>query len=104
MQDADPDGRDFAVEPVLFLREGCPGIRHPREAIISGLPFRALGQLQAVVGVGSWQAVSDPQTILGALRGMFLWSWLVYWLIVGAWQAYRYHERYLSSELQMERR
>jgi signal transduction histidine kinase len=59
--------------------------------------------LQAVVGVGSWQAVSDPQTILGALRGMFLWSWLVYWLIVGAWQAYRYHERFLSSELQMER-
>jgi two-component system, LytTR family, sensor kinase len=59
--------------------------------------------LRAVVGVGSWQAVSDPQTILGALRGMFLWSWLVYWLIVGAWQAYRYHERYLSSELQMER-
>jgi LytS/YehU family sensor histidine kinase len=59
--------------------------------------------LQAVVGVGSWRAVSDPQTILGALRGMFLWSWLVYWLIVGAWQAYRYHERYLSSELQRER-
>jgi two-component system, LytTR family, sensor kinase len=59
--------------------------------------------LQALAGVGSWQAVSNPQTILGALRGMFLWSWLVYWLIVGAWQAYRYHERYLSSERQMER-
>lgn len=45
----------------------------------------------------------DPQTILGALPGMFLWSWLVYWLIVGAWQAYRYYDRYLSSELQRER-
>ena len=38
-----------------------------------------------------------------ALRGMFLWSWLVYWLIVGAWQVYQYHERYLSSELRMAR-
>lgn len=59
--------------------------------------------LQALVGVGSWHAVYDPQTILGALRGMFLWSWLVYWLIVGTWQAYRYYEHYLSSELRMER-
>jgi len=57
----------------------------------------------AVVGVGMWQAVYDPQTILAALRGMFLWSWLVYWLIVGAWQAHEYHERYISSELRMAR-
>lgn len=59
--------------------------------------------LRAAVGVGSSRAIFDPQTILGALRGMFLWSWLVYWLIVGAWQAYRYYARYLSSELQRER-
>ena len=59
--------------------------------------------LQALAGVGSWRAVYDPQTILAALRGMFLWSWLVYWLIVGAWLAYRYYEHYLSSELRMER-
>jgi two-component sensor histidine kinase len=59
--------------------------------------------MQASVGVGSWRAVYDPRTILGALRGMFLWSWLVYWLIVGAWQAYRYYEHYLSSELRLAR-
>ena len=34
---------------------------------------------------------------------MFLWSWLVYWLIVGAWQALPVPRRYLSSELRMER-
>ena len=34
---------------------------------------------------------------------MFLWGWLVYWLIVGAWQAYQYYDRYLSTELRMER-
>ena len=34
---------------------------------------------------------------------MFLWSWLVYWLIFGAWQIYQYYERYLSGPLRMER-
>jgi len=57
----------------------------------------------AVVGIEQWRIVADPKTILSALRGMFLWNWLVYWLIVGAWQVYRYYGRYLSSELRMER-
>ena len=57
----------------------------------------------ALLGIESWRTAYDPQTLLMALRGMFLWSWLVYWLIVGAWQAYQYYERYLSSELRMER-
>jgi two-component system LytT family sensor kinase len=57
----------------------------------------------ALVGIESWQAAYHPQTLLVALRGMFLWSWLVYWLIVGAWQAYQYYGRYLSSELRMAR-
>jgi len=51
MQDADLHWRDFTIEPVLLFREGRPGIRHPREAIIGGLSFRTLGQLQAVLGV-----------------------------------------------------
>jgi LytS/YehU family sensor histidine kinase len=57
----------------------------------------------ALVRVGTWEAAYHPQTLMMALRGMFLWSWLVYWLIVGGWQAYQYYGRYLSSELQMAR-
>jgi two-component system LytT family sensor kinase len=57
----------------------------------------------ALVGLEKWEAAYNPQTLMMALRGMFLWSWLVYWLIVGAWQAYQYYERYLSSELRMAR-
>jgi two-component system LytT family sensor kinase len=59
--------------------------------------------LRALLGLGAWSVLLDSKILLGALRGMFLWSWLVYWLIFGAWQAYRYYERYLSSELRMER-
>jgi two-component system, LytTR family, sensor kinase len=65
--------------------------------------FFVYGPLLALLGTLSWRAVFDTQIFLGALRGMFLWSWLVYWLIVGGLQAYRYYDRYLSSELQMER-
>jgi two-component system, LytTR family, sensor kinase len=57
----------------------------------------------ALVGMEPWRVIVDPRILLNAWRGMFLWSWLVYWLIVGAWQAYRYYDRYLSSELRMER-
>jgi two-component system LytT family sensor kinase len=62
-----------------------------------------LAAVSALAGVGPWRAAYDPQTLIHALRGMFLWSWLVYWLILGAWQAHQYYERYLSSELRMER-
>jgi len=57
----------------------------------------------ALMDLEAWSLVLSTQVLRGALRGMFLWSWLVYWLIVGAWQAYRYYERYLSSELRMAR-
>ncbi|MGD0298692.1 MAG: histidine kinase [Bryobacteraceae bacterium] len=57
----------------------------------------------ALVGLGNWSAVLHAQTLLATLRGMFLWSWLVYWLILGGWQVHQYYERYLSSELRRER-
>ena len=57
----------------------------------------------ALVGLEGWDTAYNPQTLLMALRGMFLWSWLVYWLIVGAWQVYQYYERYLSGELRVAR-
>src|SRR5271163_3254521 len=57
----------------------------------------------ALVGLENWSAVLHTQTLLGTLRGMFLWSWLVYWLILGGWQVREYYERYLSSELRRER-
>lgn len=58
---------------------------------------------RAALGLGAWRALFDAGTLVSALRGMFLWSWLVYWLLIGAWQAYQYYERYLSGELRMER-
>jgi signal transduction histidine kinase len=59
--------------------------------------------LRAVLNLGPWNALLNTRVLAGALQGMFLWSWLVYWLILGSAQAYGYYERYLSSELRAER-
>jgi LytS/YehU family sensor histidine kinase len=34
---------------------------------------------------------------------MFLWVWIIYWMILGAWFAKQYQERFRWSELQRER-
>jgi signal transduction histidine kinase len=59
--------------------------------------------VRALIGIGAWSALLNTQILASALRGMFLWSWLVYWLIFGAWQAHQYYQRYLAGELRVER-
>lgn len=57
----------------------------------------------ALMGLGQWNAVTSMELLDRALRSMFLWSWLVYWLIVGGERVYQYYEHYVASELRMER-
>jgi two-component sensor histidine kinase len=59
-----------------------------------------LGAVRAAVGIGDWPA---GRLLADAMSGMILWNWLVYWLILGAWQAYRYYDHYLGAELRLER-
>ncbi len=58
--------------------------------------------MRAVTGLGAWDFWTS-RFLINALVGMFLWSWLVYWLILCVWQAYQYHGHYMASELQAER-
>jgi len=58
--------------------------------------------LKALLGVGTWSRLSGETVITEAVREMF-WGMLIYCLIVGVWEAYLYHQRYVSAELQMER-
>src|SRR5713101_6096465 len=46
---------------------------------------------------------SSIRFLVDALRGMFLWNWLIYWMILGAWQACRYYDHYITGELRLER-
>jgi LytS/YehU family sensor histidine kinase len=62
-----------------------------------------LGTARAAFGIGEWNGLPSIRYLAHALGGMFLWNWLIYWLILGAWQAYRYYDRYLAAELRLER-
>jgi two-component system, LytTR family, sensor kinase len=59
--------------------------------------------LKASLGIESWSQVRPDRVLTDALDGLFLWSLVVYCLIVGVVNAYRYQSRYLSAELRMER-
>jgi len=71
--------------------------------IFTSLYIYVFAATLAVLGIGPWSSLQNTRLLAGALRGMFLWSWLVYWLILGASQVHHYYKHYLSSELQMER-
>jgi two-component system, LytTR family, sensor kinase len=71
--------------------------------VFTSLLIYVLAAVRALFGIGHWALLGNPQLLPDALRGMFLWSWLIYWVIVGAWQVYQYYRRYLSSELRRER-
>jgi two-component system, LytTR family, sensor kinase len=62
-----------------------------------------LGAFRAAVGIAEWNGLASLRLLVDSLRGLFLWNWLIYWLILGAWQAYRYYDHYISSELRLER-
>jgi two-component sensor histidine kinase len=57
----------------------------------------------ALLGLQHWSMIRNPHLFVNALRGMFFWNLLIYWVIAGGWQAYRYNQRYVSSELRSER-
>lgn len=58
--------------------------------------------IRALIGIGAWKALLNTHLLRDA-AAMFLWNWLVYLLIVGGWQVFRYYGRYLAGELRVER-
>jgi len=52
---------------------------------------------------GAHWSLLKPASMLKHGTDWFMWSCLIYWMLVGTLQAYRYYERYMSSELQLER-
>jgi signal transduction histidine kinase len=71
--------------------------------LVTALYVYVLGAVRAACGLREWNGLVSIDILLDSLESLFLWNWLVYWLILGTWQAYRYHDRFVASELQLER-
>ena len=71
--------------------------------LVTSLYVYVLGAVRAAGGIGEWNGLLSSKILVDSLRGLFLWNWLIYWLILGAWQAHHYYDRYVASELRLER-
>jgi two-component system, LytTR family, sensor kinase len=65
--------------------------------------FYIFTAMRAMMGVTPWSSLQLSQLFSPMVLGWQVWSWLVYWVIAGGVQAYGYYERYMSSELRLER-
>lgn len=61
-----------------------------------------VGALRALLGIAPWRILISGHLFVSA-GAMFLWNWLVYLLIVGAWLGFQYYDRYISGELRLQR-
>ncbi len=71
--------------------------------VFTELYFYIFTVIRALLGVTPWSSLRLSQLLSPSIIGWQLWSWLIYWVIVGGLLAYRYYERYVSSELRLER-
>jgi signal transduction histidine kinase len=71
----------------------------PLSLLFSLVHIYATAALVLPISAITW----NPWLSLEFLPSWFLGSWVMYWTIFGASQAFRYYRRYLSSELGMER-
>jgi len=65
--------------------------------------FYLFTAMRAAFGVTPWSSLRIRNLTSASVLGWQVWCWLVYWIIAGALQAYGYYERYMGSELRLER-
>jgi two-component system LytT family sensor kinase len=65
------------------------------------LYFYVVIAVSVVLGLGKWSTLAHPLSLLNPFG--LLWSWVVYWVIFGVIQTFRYYEHYRASELRLER-
>jgi two-component system LytT family sensor kinase len=81
---------------------GMRGLAH----LLASVPLTFL-HLYVVIVAGAFLglvksiALAHPLSLLNTFG--LLWSWVVYWVIFGAIQTFRYYEHYRTSELRLER-
>jgi two-component system, LytTR family, sensor kinase len=65
--------------------------------------FYIFTAMRATFGVVPWSSLHLKNLMSPSVVGWEIWCWMIYWIIAGALQAYGYYERYMKSELRLER-
>jgi two-component system LytT family sensor kinase len=68
---------------------------------LTALYFYVVVAVCVFLGLEKWGALAHPLSLLNTFG--LLWSWVVYWVIFGVIQTFRYYEHYLVGELRLER-
>lgn len=71
--------------------------------IVTLFGFYVMRVLAVGLGGVPRSSLNPSQVFDRMMIGWQLWFWLIYWIVAGAIQAYRYYERYMNSELRLER-
>ena len=71
--------------------------------IITLIGFYIMVLLRVALGISPPSSIHPGQVFSRMQIGWQLWFWLIYWIVAGAIQAYRYYERYMNTELRLER-
>ena len=98
----------FWTDARLPFKENQLGMRilaHvPASVVLTLLYFYVFLAVRAFLGLGAWSVLADTHFLSSVFRqGGLLWSWVVYWVIFGVQQTFRYYQHYLASELRLER-
>ena len=97
----------FWTDARLPFRENQLGMRilaHLLASVVlTIIYFYVFIAMRALFGLNAWKMLADPRFLLTGFRQGLLWSWVVYWVIFGVLQTFRYYEHYLASELRLER-
>jgi two-component system, LytTR family, sensor kinase len=74
----------------------------PVSVIVTILYGYVANSMGALFGLHAWSVMASARFLPAVFQGL-LWSWLVYWVIFGVQQTFRYYQRYLASELRLAR-
>lgn len=90
--------------PVSEARIGRRVLLHvPLSFFFSVLVACGRTSLAVVFGWVPVERLFPSEILRSILHPIFLWTWVIYWLVLGGLLAKRYHEQFLSSELRAER-
>jgi len=75
----------------------------PASVVLTLVYFYVVIAMGTLFGLGVSRMLASAHFLPTAALPGLLWSWLVYWVIFGVHQTFRYRQHYLASELRLER-